>query len=109
MADISAKKLSQWITKISLHTTRKPEGQEAEAIEAEAEEEVDEDGNLVAKKAQKEDKNYAEEPVDSILPIIAVVRVRIPKLKPDPEMDDEGNPIATNFNESELEEIPFVD
>lgn len=108
VADISAKKLSQWITKISLSATRKQEGQEAEP-ELEAEEEVDEDGNPVGKKASKEEKNYAEEPVDPTLPISAVVRVRIPKQQPEPEIDDEGNPIPINYNEDDLEEIPFED
>ena len=77
--------------------------------EVEAEEEVDEDGNPVAKKAPKEEKNYAEEPVDPTMPINAVVRVRIPKQQPEPEMDDEGNPIPMNFNEDDLDEIPFED
>jgi hypothetical protein len=37
------------------------------------------------------------------------VRIRIPKIKPDPELDDEGNVIPINYNEEELDEIPFED
>lgn len=37
------------------------------------------------------------------------MRIRIPKIKPENELDDEGNVIPFNYNEDELEEIPFED
>ncbi len=30
-------------------------------------------------------------------------------MQPEPEMDDEGNPIPSNYNEDDLDEIPFED
>ena len=108
--EISAKKLSQWITKINLHVTKKSvAAQEADADVAEQEEELNSDENPASKRAPAEMKNYAEEAIDPTQPICSVVRIRIPKLQPEPEMDDEGNPIPANYNEDDLEEIPFED
>lgn len=50
-----------------------------------------------------------EEPLDEISPINAVVRIRIPKMVPEPEVDDEGNPVKAEYNEDELEEVPLED
>lgn len=41
--------------------------------------------------------------------IAAVVRIKIPKVAPEVEQDDEGNDIVVEVNESELEDIPFED
>lgn len=46
---------------------------------------------------------------DIIDPISAVVRLKIPKVPREPEMDDEGNEIIVEIDESELEDIPFED
>ena len=46
---------------------------------------------------------------DKIDPIAAVVRIKIPKVPREPEMDEEGNEIVAEVNESELEDIPFED
>lgn len=46
---------------------------------------------------------------DSIEPISAVVRIKIPKVPVEPEMDEEGNEVVPEVNESDLEDIPFED
>lgn len=105
--DQSAKKLQQWISKINLQTTRKPAGYDGEAAQPD---EVDEEGNPVPKKpVAKVERNFAEEPVDPVLPVTALVRVRIPKVKPDPEFDEDGVEIPQQYDEEELEEVPFED
>ncbi len=38
-----------------------------------------------------------------------MVRLKIPKVPLEPEMDDDGNEIIKEFDESELEDIPFED
>jgi len=37
------------------------------------------------------------------------VRLKIPKVPREPEMDDDGNEIIVEVDESELEDIPFED
>ena len=46
---------------------------------------------------------------DRIDPISAVIRVKIPKVPREPEMDEDGNEIVVEVDESELEDIPFED
>ena len=46
---------------------------------------------------------------DVIDPVTAMVRLKIPKVPLEPEIDDEGNTIDVEVNESELEDIPFED
>lgn len=105
--DQSAKKLQQWITKINLIPTRKPAGYDGEAS---ARDELDEEGNPLPKKpVAKTDRNFADEQVDPILPISALVRIRIPKMKPEPEFDEDGVEIPQQYDEEELEEVPFED
>lgn len=38
-----------------------------------------------------------------------MVRIRIEKAKPAPELDDDGNAIPVNYNEEDLDEVPFED
>lgn len=93
-------------------TTRKPEGYDGlMEVAATGADEVDEEGNPVPKKpvAVNSDRNFLEEPIDPIQPITALVRVRIPKVKPDPEFDEDGVEIPMEYNEDELEEVPFED
>ena len=42
-------------------------------------------------------------------PVTAVVRLKIPKVPFEPEMDEDGNPIEQEVNETDLEDIPFED
>ena len=42
-------------------------------------------------------------------PVTAVIRLKIPKVPIEPELDDDGNPIEVEVEESELEDIPFED
>lgn len=46
---------------------------------------------------------------DTIDPISAVVRIKIPKVQQEPEHDEDGNEIAVEVEESDLEDIPFED
>jgi len=99
----SAKKLQQWIQKINLQTTRKPEGYEVE----EAQEEVDEEGNPIQKPSVMRD--YENEPTDPVQPIDALVRLRIPKKQAEAEFDEDGVEIPHSVDESDLEEVAFED
>ncbi len=47
--------------------------------------------------------------MDPTLPISALVRVRVPKVLPEPEFDENGVEIPVEYNEEELEEVPFED
>ena len=42
-------------------------------------------------------------------PLTAVIRLKIPKVAVEHEMDEDGNPIVVEIVESELEDIPFED
>lgn len=42
-------------------------------------------------------------------PLTAVIRLKIPKVPLEPELDDDGNPIEVEVEESDLEDIPFED
>ena len=46
---------------------------------------------------------------DIIDPVAAVVRLKIPKVPREPELDEDGNPIEVEVPESDLEDIPFED
>ena len=107
--DVSARKLQAWIQKIRLisgpdrsqpsEEGAKSEGGEGEEAKEEAEEEEP--------RAKKEVIETTGE--DTYDPICAVVRLKIPKVPLEPEMDDEGNPIVVDINESDLEDIQFDD
>lgn len=72
-------------------------------------EEEDDDGNKIVRPNIKIEHNLVDDPIDEPEPINALVRIRIPKVKPEVELDDEGNAIVEEYNEDDLEEIPFVD
>ena len=78
---------------------------EADA-EGEGEEEAKEEGEEEPKPKKVEVQTTGEDTYD---PIAAVVRLKIPKVPREPEMDDEGNEIVVEVDESELEDIPFDD
>ena len=42
-------------------------------------------------------------------PIDALVRIRIPKKMPEPEVNEDGEEIERSIDESDLEEVPFED
>ena len=42
-------------------------------------------------------------------PVAAVIRLKIPKVPLELELDDEGNEIPVEVDESDLEDIPFED
>ena len=42
-------------------------------------------------------------------PIAAVIRLKIPKVPLEPELDEEGNEVVAEVIESDLEDIPFED
>ena len=41
--------------------------------------------------------------------MVAIVRLKIPKLPREPERDEEGEEIPWDGNESDLDDIPFED
>ena len=49
------------------------------------------------------------EGADEIEPINALVRIKIPKIPKEPELDDDGNEIPDETPETDLEDIPFED
>ena len=109
---MSARKLQAWIAKIKLTSgpDRNPagsgEGQE-EVKAAAAEESGEEGGEGGAGEEKKSSVNLDGE--DTIDQIAAVVRIKIPKVDPVFEQDEEGNDIVVEVNESELEDVPFED
>ena len=54
-------------------------------------------------------RDYADEPTNPVQPVDALVRIRIPKKMPEPEVDEDGQEIEHSIDESELEEVPFED
>ena len=110
LRDVSARKLQAWIAKIKLQSgpDRSPpaEAQEEEK-KAAAEESGEEGGEGGAGEEKKSTINLEAE--DTIDHIAAIVRIKIPKVDPVFEQDEEGNDIVVEVNESELEDIPFED
>jgi len=111
LRDVSARKLQAWIAKIKLQSgpDRSPpaSGEAQEEVKAAAAEESGEEGGEGAGEEKKSNINLeAEDTIDSIA---AVVRIKIPKVDPVFEQDEEGNDIIVEVNESELEDIPFED
>ena len=112
LRDVSDKKLrTAWIPKILLHSgpDRSPPaeagGQEDDKAAAAEGEENEEGAEAEEQKKPAVDLD-AEDTFDQIA---AVVRVKIPKVPPEVEQDEEGNDIIVEVNESELEDIPFED
>lgn len=110
LRDVSARKLQAWIAKIKLTSgpDRSPPADAQEEVKAAAAEESGEEGGEGgAGEEKKSSINLeAEDTIDSIA---AVVRIKIPKVDPVFEQDEEGNDIVVEVNESELEDIPFED
>lgn len=113
LRDVSARKLQGWIQKIKLSsgpekgTPVDEEAGEAEG-EAEGEGEGEENKSEAASPTKKKLAVNLDE-VDTFDQIAAVVRLKIPKVPLEPEMDDDGNEIIKEIDESELEDIPFED
>lgn len=105
---MSARKLQIWIQKIKLASgpDRTPPAEEASG-EGEGEEEAKEEDE--EEKPKKQDNEIDMEAEDTIDPVAAVIRVKIPKVPREPEQDEDGNDIIVEVNESELEDIPFED
>lgn len=108
--EVSARKLQSWIQKIKLTSgpdRTEPAAEEGADGEGEGDEEAkEEDGEEKPKKSGNGIDLDAEDKMD---PIAAVIRVKIPKVPREPEMDDDGNEIVVEVNESDLEDIPFED
>ena len=112
--DVSAKKLQQeWIKKINLKASERTEADEpaAEAKEEKADEDGEEKPEADGEEADEEKKEpeYAEDVIEAPN---AIVRVKIPKVKPDPQQDEEGNDIVIEYTEAQLDElddVPFED
>ena len=110
LRDVSARKLQAWIAKIKLTSgpDRSPPADAQEEVKAAAAEESGEEGGEGGAGEEKKStiNLEAEDTIDSIA---AVVRIKIPKVDPVFEQDEEGNDIIVEVNESELEDIPFED
>ena len=110
LRDVSARKLQAWIAKIKLQSgpdRSPPAGEEKEEVKAAAEGSGEEGEEGGAGEEKKSAINFdAEDTIDNIA---AVVRIKIPKVDPVFEQDEEGNDIIVEVNESELEDIPFED
>lgn len=102
LKDVSARKLQTWITKIKLSSG--PNRSSAEEEEVEEDEEEKEDG--AAKVKKERDFSVGEDTID---PIDAVIRIKIPKMPVEIEHDADGNEVIPNVDESDLEDIPFED
>lgn len=79
---------------------------------AEPEAAVDEDGNpLEEKKVDAGDDVLSEIEAPKIPDVAAIVRIRIPKKQPEPELDEEGNEIVPEkpIDEDDLDEIECED
>lgn len=61
----------------------------------------------VAEDDGEQEQEEAEEAIED--PLCALVRIRIPKQEPAQEYDDEGNAKEVDYNEEELDEVPFED
>ena len=110
LRDVSARKLQAWIAKIKLTSgpDRSPPADAQEEVKAAAAEESGEEGGEGGAGEEKK-SSINLEAEDTIDPIAAVVRIKIPKVDPVFEQDEEGNDIVVEVNESELEDIPFED
>ena len=118
MRDVSARKLQAWIQKIKLSSgpDRMPAADEPaadggdDAAGDDAASGGDDAGDDSKPNTAEESKgNVLLEGEDVIDPISAIVRLKIPKVPKEPEMDDDGNEIVVDIPESELEDIPFED
>lgn len=110
LRDVSARKLQAWIAKIKLTSgpDRSPPADAQEEVKAAAAEESGEEGGEGGAGEEKK-ASIKLDAEDTIDPIAAVVRIKIPKVDPVYEQDEEGNDIVVEINESELEDIPFED
>ena len=106
LRDISARKLQSWIQRVKL--TSGPDRSSGEANE-EAEVENEGDDAEEEKEEKPQDNSAKPQEKDVYDPATCVVRLRIPKVPVEPEMDDEGNPIDVEVVESDLDDIPFED
>ena len=110
LRDVSARKLQTWIQKIKLISGPDRTGGEGEQEGAEnageGEGSGEENEESKEEKPQEEKASMAEDVYD---PVTCVVRLKIPKVPVEPELDDEGNPIPVEVNESDLDDIPFED
>ena len=97
--DISARKLQVWIQKVVLSV--RP-GTEQVDKKDDGDEETKSQGPPVTGTIEVEGE-------DKIDPIEAVVKIKIPKVPKEPELDENGEEIPDNGPESDLEDIPFED
>lgn len=91
--EVSPKKMQTWIQKIRLQPNEMTGVPAQEAPEPKEGEEPVEGTPAIP-------------PYD---PILAVVRIRIAKKVPEPEVDDDGNPIEVEYKEEDLEDMPIDD
>ena len=112
--NVSAKKLKdEWIKKIKFTAG---EQKASEEPAAEANDDKAEDGEEKpaeeGEEAKEEEKKEAVDEEDVIDAPNAIVVVKVQKVKPDPQQDEDGNDIVVEYTEEqmdELEDVPFDD
>ena len=114
MRDVSARKLQAWIQKIKLSSG--PDRMAAEEEPAAGDDPAgdgdgdgDGDGSEKPAAAEESKGDRIMDGEDIIDPIAAVVRLKIPKVPKEPEVDEDGNEVVVEIDESELDDIPFED
>jgi len=85
-----------------------PAGGGEETGRADPEEEVAEEEEAKEERPKTSGPKEDDGP-DVYDPVTAVVQLKIPKVPVEPDLDEDGNPIPVDVNESDLEDIPYED
>ena len=115
--DIRTTKLLTWIEKIKLISGPERPDDEPTGVDDPA---AEDDKMEAAGEEGAEENNEVEKPAtatdpvnigraDEIDPFVALVRLKIPKVPLEPELNEEGQEIPVDVLESDLEDIPFED
>ena len=112
--DVSADRLRrEWIKKVALRAGESKEGDAAaeEGKEDKPEGEGDEEkaeGEEDAAASGDEEKKEPVDEEDVIEPVSAIVQVKIGKIRPEVQQDEEGNDIVVEYTEEQLDEFDDV-
>ena len=113
VSEIRTNKLLTWIEKIKLISGPERPDDEPAGDDA-AEDDKKEAGEEGAEENEAEKPATATDPVnigkaDEIDPFVALIRLKIPKVPLEPELNEEGQEIPVDVLESDLEDVPFED
>ena len=106
LREVSARKLQGWIQRIKLVS-----GPDRSPVAEEDKTGPNDDSGPEEEEVKKPQSAGAQliEGEDVYDKVTAVIRLKIPKVPLEPEIDDDGNPIPVEVDESDLEDIPFED